>query len=100
MAPSSQNVVTGKAEFRKAEKKQNPILSRKPEREKNPGSLSRDYVQQERSKDVFCEKQKPGSYRSRSELFLGKDDAKQTSAKDKPEEIRSTGFGLSVPPHP
>jgi hypothetical protein len=67
MAPRSQNVVTGKAEFRKAEKKQNAILSRKPERAKNPGSLSRDYVQQERSKDVFCEKRKPGSYRSQYE---------------------------------
>jgi hypothetical protein len=86
MAPRSQNMV--KAGFRKAEKTQNANLSRNLKREKNPGALSRDYVQQERSKDAFCRKRKPGSYRSKSEIFLEKDDVKyRRQRKTKPREF-------------
>jgi hypothetical protein len=88
MAPRSQNVVIRKVGFRKTEKTQNAIVSRKPDTEKKPGSLSRDYVQQERSKDAFYRKRKPGSCCSKSEIFLEKDDVKyKRQRKTKPREF-------------
>jgi hypothetical protein len=74
MAPRSQQVVIGKVEFEKAKEPQNANLSQKPKREKNPDPLSRDSVQHEQSRDAFCQKQKPGNYRNRSEFFQDKDD--------------------------
>ena len=40
----------------------------------NPDPLSRENIRQEQSKDVFCRRQNPGTYNSKSEYFLDSDD--------------------------
>jgi len=40
----------------------------------NPDPLSREYIRQEQSKDVFCGRQNPGTYNSKSEFFVDSDD--------------------------
>jgi hypothetical protein len=88
MAPRSENMVIGRVEFQKAKKPQNANLSLKLEREKYPDFLSRYSVQQEQIKDAFCRKPKPGSYCSRSEVFLEKDDVMhRRQRKTKPKEF-------------
>jgi len=40
----------------------------------NPDPLSRESIRQEQSKDVFCRRQNPGNYSSKSEFFVDRND--------------------------
>ena len=49
-------------------------LSRHVEAITNPDPLSRENIRQEQSKDVFCRRQSPETYSSKSEYFVDSDD--------------------------